>query len=253
VVVELNTKVWGSGGDRRVLLLHGITSSVAGWWRVARDLEQLGWEVTAADLRGHGDSPNPGSYLFEEHTADVLALGGSWDAVIGHSMGGTIAVLAATADPQFAEGLVLLDPALMLPEPKSEMLDWLLGEYLIDTDPARLREMNPRWHGQDVVAKVEAIDKTSADMVRATVEDNWPWMALEEAAALSTPTVVLGSDPLTGGIFPVAFGEWLASSPLIEFEMIANSTHSAHRNDDQYETYLSTLVGALDRLPTLRG
>ena len=249
--VPLYTRTWGEGGQRRILLLHGITSSVAGWWRLAPDLEARGWTVVAADLRGHGDSAKPGSYRFEEHVEDVLALGTGWDAVLGHSMGGTISVLTATADPSWTAGLILQDPALMLPEPMSEVRGWLLAEYLAEINPLRIAEMSPTWHPTDVEAKVEALEKSSAAMVIQTIEVNWPWMVLDEAANLSVPTVVLGSDPDAGGILPVAFGEWLAGSPLIEFEMIANSSHSAHRDDGRYGIYLSTLVSALDRLPTL--
>ncbi len=251
--VPLHTTSWGGHAERRILLLHGITSSVAGWWRVGPDLAEMGWEVVAADLRGHGDSPHPGSYRFSEHVADVIALGSGWDAVLGHSMGGTISVLAATAAPSWARGIVLQDPALMLPEPMSEVLGWLLEEYHADSDADRIAEMSPRWHPIDVAAKVEALGKSSSEVVTQTVEVNWPWMVLDEASNLPVPTAVLGSDPGAGGILPVAFGEWLAGSPLIEYEMIPNSSHSAHRDDDQYNTYLSALAGALDRLPTLGG
>lgn len=253
MAAALHTASWGEGAGRRILLLHGVSSSVAGWWRVGPDLAELGWETVAADLRGHGDSPKPGSYRFSEHVADVLALGAGWDAVLGHSMGGTISVLTATTDPSWTKGLILQDPALMLPEPMSEVLEWLLEEHLVDADPVRIAEMSPRWHPADVAAKVEALEKSSGDMVTQTVETNWPWMVLDEASSLQVPTVVLGSDPDAGGILPVAFGEWLAGSPLIEFEMIPNSSHSTHRDDDQYDTYLLALVRALDRLPTLGG
>lgn len=249
--LPLSTVPWGSGGDRRILLLHGIGSSVGGWWRVGVDLSEGGWEVVAADLRGHGASPKPGSYTFDEHVDDVLALGIGWDAVLGHSMGGTIAVLAATREPGWTAGLVLQDPALMLPEPRSEVLGWLLEEYAVDADPARIAELSPRWHLRDVEAKAEALRASSPEMVTLTVEQNWPWLVLDEAKALPMPTVVLGSDPEAGGILPVAFGEWLAGSPLIEYEMIANASHSAHRDADQYDIYRSALLGALNRLPTL--
>lgn len=248
--VDLHTVSWGNG-ERCILLLHGITSSVAGWWRLGPDLAERGWRVVASDLRGHGDSPKPGSYLFSEHVADVLRLGTGWDAVLGHSMGGTISVLAATADPEWSAGLVLQDPALMLPEPQSDTLDWLLEEFTVDIDPVRIAAMSPRWHPRDVAAKVEALRATTADMVTQTVVENWPWMVLDEACRLAMPTIVLGSDPNAGGILPVAFGEWLAASPHVEYSMIPNASHSTHRDDDQYETYLSTLVAALDRLPTL--
>ncbi|MEE9298120.1 MAG: alpha/beta fold hydrolase [Acidimicrobiia bacterium] len=250
--VPLHTIGWGSGA-RRILLLHGITANAAGWWRVGPDLAERGWEVVATDLRGHGDSPKPGSYLFAEHVADVLALGTGWDAVLGHSMGGTISVLAATEEPRWTAGLVLQDPALMLPEPMSEVLGWLLEEYELGLDPDRIAAANPRWHPEDVAAKVEALHRSSAEIVRSTTESNWNWMVLEEANALEVPTVIIGSDPVAGGILPVTFGEWLAESPWIEYVVISNSSHSFHRDDDQYDTYLSTLVDALDRLPTLGG
>jgi pimeloyl-ACP methyl ester carboxylesterase len=232
-------------------LLHGITSSVAGWWRVGPDLAEWGWDVTAADLRGHGDSPAPGSYRFEEHVDDVLALGTGWDAVLDHSMGGTISVLAASAAHDWTRGLVLQDPALMLPEPIEDVMTWLLEEYLVDRDPQRIARLSPRWHPRDVAAKVEALGKSDAEMVAETVSVNWPWMVLDQASALTVPSVVLGSDPAAGGIFPATFGDWLAASPWLEFEVIVGASHSAHRDDDQYDTYLSTLVGALERLPTL--
>lgn len=249
--VALHTEEWGSRGDRRILLLHGITSNAAGWWRVGPDLAAHGWHVVATDLRGHGLSPKTESYLFADQVEDLLTLGTGWDAVLAHSMGGNLAVLAATADPAWARGLVLQDPALMLPEPQSDILDWLLEEYHVDADPARISELSPRWHPRDVEAKVAALRATTDEMITRIVVDNWPWLALEEAAALSVPTIVLGSDPEHGGLMPVAFGEWLASSSWIEFEMIQGASHSTHRDDDQYDTYLSTLVAALERLPTL--
>lgn len=249
--VELATIRWGSGGERRILLLHGITAAASGWWRVGPDLADRGWDVTAPDLRGHGSSPQSDTYLFSHQVEDLLALGNGWDAVLGHSMGGNLAVLAATADPGWARGLVLQDPALMLPEPQSGILDWLLEEYAVDADPTRIAEMSPRWHPRDVEEKVAALGASSAEMITQIVVENWPWMALDEASNLETPMIVLGSDPETGGILPVSFGEWLASSPTTEYEMIPGSSHSTHRDDDQYDTYRSTLVAALDRLPTL--
>jgi len=251
--LSLHTVSWGERTDRHILLMHGITSSVAGWWRVGPDLAAMGWHVVAADLRGHGDSPKPGSYSFAEHVEDVLGLGTGWEAVLGHSMGGTLTVLAASAEPAWCKGLVLQDPALMLPDPISTVKDWLLEEYLVHADPVRIAALSPRWHPTDVTAKVEALEKSTAEMVEQTIEVNWPWMVLDQANQLAVPTVLLGSDPNTGGILPVAFGEWLAASPSTDFEVIPDSSHSAHRDDDQYDTYLSTLAGALGRLPTLGG
>lgn len=37
-----------------ILLLHGVGSSATTWWRAQEDLAELGWQVTAPDLLGHG-------------------------------------------------------------------------------------------------------------------------------------------------------------------------------------------------------
>ncbi|HKQ02133.1 MAG TPA: alpha/beta fold hydrolase, partial [Actinomycetes bacterium] len=41
----------------RVVLLHGMMSTAATWWRAGPALAARGWVVDALDLPGHGDSP----------------------------------------------------------------------------------------------------------------------------------------------------------------------------------------------------
>ena len=60
--MDLNEHRWGAAGGRRVLLLHGLQSSGATWWRIASALAEAGADVTAPDLRGHGASPRGERY-----------------------------------------------------------------------------------------------------------------------------------------------------------------------------------------------
>ena len=196
--LPLATKSWGAGG-RRLLLLHGISSNADGWWRVAPRLVEAGFEVVAPDLRGHGGSARADSYLLTEHAEDVLALGGGWEVAVGHSMGGAVAALASSLDPGWAKGLVLYDPALALPEPRDDELEWLLEPYRRPATAEAMVEANPSWHPEDCRIKAEAVAVSDADMVRATVEGNRPWNVVEETAALQVPAVILGSDPAAGG------------------------------------------------------
>lgn len=252
MAVRLHTISWGSG-DRRILLLHGIGSNVAGWWRVGADLAERGWAVTAADLRGHGDSPGGARYALGDHAADVLALGVGWDAVLGHSMGGAVAVLAQARHPGFARRLVLQDPAIVLAGPKKDMIGWLVEVYDRPLTPEQLAADNPRWHPRDVEAKAAALRRADADLIVSTVEHSWPWDVFAELTAVAVPTVVLGSDPAAGGIFPVALGTWLEEAhPAIRYRMLPAAAHSAHRYDDAYGEYLVSVLDALDWTPTLR-
>jgi len=247
MAVALGTMRWGDG-PRKILLLHGISSNAAGWWRVAPALAEAGWQVTAADLRGHGTSPIGSEYSFDAYAADVMALSSGWDAVLGHSLGGAVAVTAAARDPGWTAGLVLQDPALLLPEADyDEIVAVLLADLDGPATEAEIAAESPRWHPTDVRIKREALCQTSAAVVRCTLEQNAPWNLLEPSVALDIPTVVLGSDPDEGGIVPVTIGEWLAgSNPKVDYRMLAGAGHSAHREADGYGAYLAAIRTALE-------
>jgi pimeloyl-ACP methyl ester carboxylesterase len=250
--LPLSTMSWGSG-PRRALLLHGIGSNAAGWWRVGDDLAAAGWSVVAADLRGHGASPSSSRYSLGDHAADVLALGSGWDAVLGHSMGAAVAVLCHAAAPGFAGRLVLQDPAIAMPEPVEEMIGWLVDVYERPLTPEQLAEDNPRWHPHDCAMKAEALRRTGADVIAATVEQSWPWNVFDELTSVSVPTVIIGSDPESRGIFPVTLGRWLDEvSPHIEYTMLPGSSHSAHRDADSYAGYIGRVSAAMSGAPNLR-
>jgi pimeloyl-ACP methyl ester carboxylesterase len=251
--VSLGTLGWGSG-SRRILLLHGLGSNAAGWWRVGEDLAAAGWRVIAPDLRGHGESPSAERYALGDHAGDVLALGGGWDAVLGHSMGGAVAILAQARDSGFAGRLVLQDPAVVMGEPKEEMIRWLVEVYDRPLTVEQLTGDNPRWHRRDAETKVDALRRTGPDVIVATVEDSWPWNVLDGLEEVGVPTVIVGSDPAAGGIFPVALGRWLeAANRRIAYRVLRGAAHSAHRYDDAYGAYRDALIDALDWVPTLQG
>lgn len=99
-----------------VLMLHGFLDSGATWDLVAKPLAQAGHEVLVPDLRGYGDSGRVGAggyYHFPDYVGDIAALVDQLDrkrlALVGHSMGGTVASLFAGTMPDRIERLVLLE------------------------------------------------------------------------------------------------------------------------------------------------
>jgi pimeloyl-ACP methyl ester carboxylesterase len=101
------------GGDGPVLLLlHGVTNSSATWEPVAPALAER-FTLVAPDLLGHGDSATPrGDYSLGAHASgarDVLtALGIERATIVGHSLGGGIAMQFAYQFPERCERLVLV-------------------------------------------------------------------------------------------------------------------------------------------------
>ncbi len=104
-------------GVPTVLAIHGITSSHRAWAPMARQLPDV--RIVAPDLRGRGGSRAlPGPYGMARHADDVAALldelGVDRCVVVGHSMGGYVAVTLAARHPERVAGLVLVDGGLPL-------------------------------------------------------------------------------------------------------------------------------------------
>lgn len=223
---------WGDPASaRRALLVHGIGSSAATTWRLAEALAEAGWSATAVDLRGHGRSPRTASYRLSDYAGDLAATrpdgGGAWEAVVAHSLGGVAAVLAAGAD--WAERLVLLDPALRLtPETARGVAASQRAARAANTVEA-VSAANPHWHPVDVEEKVRAVEHASAWGVERTGESNAEhWDALDAALALPVPTLLLV--PELGPLVDAAQQEALRANALIRQQLIEGAGHNLHRD-----------------------
>jgi pimeloyl-ACP methyl ester carboxylesterase len=113
---RLHMRRWGSDAGTGLLLVHG-TAGHSGWWdHVAPMLAGQG-PVVALDLSGHGDSDRKAQYDLVDWADDVLACLDSQfqrpAVVVGHSVGGRIAALAACRKPDAFAGTVLLDTFIL--------------------------------------------------------------------------------------------------------------------------------------------
>lgn len=113
-MVNLSHRDLGGAGLPPLVVLHGMLGSSRNWQTAGRDLAAR-FHVFALDLRNHGSSPHAETMGYEEMMADVLA----WmDArqltrvtLLGHSMGGKVAMLLACRHPERVERLVVVDIA----------------------------------------------------------------------------------------------------------------------------------------------
>jgi len=101
-----------AGSGPALLLLHGIANSSETWERVAPLLSER-FTLIAPDLMGHGKSATPrGDYSLGAHASGardiVTALGHDRVTVVGHSLGGGIAMQFAYQFPERTERLVLV-------------------------------------------------------------------------------------------------------------------------------------------------
>ncbi|MBF4462830.1 MULTISPECIES: alpha/beta fold hydrolase [unclassified Rathayibacter] len=218
---------------RTALLLHGLGGDGGTWWRVAEGLRAAGWTVDTPDLRGHGErGTRGGSSRHDDYADDVLALSpseGPWDLVVGHSLGGAIAVRAAARDAEWARRLALLDPVLRL-EPH-ERADVRAGELAaFDTTPEELARETPQWSERDRAEKLRALRAADRASVAATIDDNDPWDLLTDVPALRLPVLVLGGDPEVFTFFPPALAaRVLHANPRVRYASVQGAGHSPHR------------------------
>ena len=96
-----------------LLLIHGIAGSSRAWTEVMPLLSRY-FTVVAPDLIGHGESAKPlGDYSLGAHASgvrDLLAvLGIERATLVGHSLGGGVAMQLAYQHPEVCQRLVLVD------------------------------------------------------------------------------------------------------------------------------------------------
>lgn len=104
----------GTAGEPPIVLAHGATFRSEDWENIFPRLATR-YRVIAYDARGHGKSGRAASYAIEALAADLLRvidLAGGHAIVIGHSLGGATALVAASERPAAIRALVLEEPVV---------------------------------------------------------------------------------------------------------------------------------------------
>lgn len=111
--MELNFKQYSTDGEP-LLILHGMLGNSNNWSGHSRRLAE-NFAVYALDMRNHGQSPHAPQMDYPTMAQDVLAFMDSHGIerahVLGHSMGGKVAMQLALNEPQRILKLVIADVA----------------------------------------------------------------------------------------------------------------------------------------------
>ncbi|TXF89906.1 alpha/beta fold hydrolase [Neolewinella aurantiaca] len=106
----LNHKTYGSGPD--LVILHGLFGMLDNWSTLARRWAET-YTVTLVDLRNHGRSFHSDEMSYELMAEDIAALleeqGIDQCYLMGHSMGGKVAMQTALSYPDLVEKLIVVD------------------------------------------------------------------------------------------------------------------------------------------------
>jgi esterase len=128
--MNLFFRKYGSGNP--LLILHGLFGLSDNWNTLAKQFSEHGLEVYTLDLRNHGLSPHSEDWDYSVMAADIAELidelGLSDCILLGHSMGGMVAMQVALHFPQKIARLIVLDMApKVYPPPHDGVLEGLLA------------------------------------------------------------------------------------------------------------------------------
>ena len=235
---------WGDPAAAQTLvLIHGITSSSLSWIRVAPRLATRS-RVLVVDLKGHGDSDRPPTgYRLADQAEEVAGLCAALDlrqvSLIGHSWGGGIALLLATAGGVPIQRLVLEDPGVgqrstspeQAPDREQRAARFINSVGLSREEAEALARPNLAldWTEEDVAGKVDAAMKGSRASVQAVFAENGRWDLLDRFADLRCPTLLIRAEVSLGGIVDDEAVELARANPLIRVVTVPDADHNIHR------------------------
>lgn len=185
-----------SGSGPALAILHGLFGSGRNWSGIAQRLAAR-HRVIALDLRNHGGSPWAEAMDYGELAGDVhatlRALGCRRFALIGHSMGGKVAMMAALLDGGEVERLVVVDIAPVAYPPRH--LGYAQAMRAVDLAAVRRRS--------DADAQLRAAVPDSAErafLVQNLVfDDGRPRWRINLAAIEHNMPALTGFPALTSG------------------------------------------------------
>ncbi|NWF65821.1 MAG: alpha/beta hydrolase [Chloroflexi bacterium] len=125
--IEIHYQQKGEGPD--VVLVHGVTSTMAVWYNQVMPALRERFRITLYDLRGHGYSEmTPTGYNTDTMSDDLLGLMDHLKldgaCVVGHSYGGAIGLHAAVKQQARIRGLVVSDTGVACLRHLRNIQDW---------------------------------------------------------------------------------------------------------------------------------
>lgn len=107
----IHSKIEGSG--KPLLIIHGFLGMLDNWKTLATQYAEQGFEVHSLDMRNHGKSFHTSEWGYDYMVNDVVVYCEQNNlkniSVIGHSMGGKVAMLLATRYADLVEKLIVAD------------------------------------------------------------------------------------------------------------------------------------------------
>jgi N-formylmaleamate deformylase len=239
-----------------LILLHGLTANGACWAAVTQAMEG-DYDVIMPDARGHGNSSVPDyGYRYEDHANDVVglieALRLLHPILIGHSMGGMIAAVVASRNPELLRCLILADPTFLSPKVQREIRDSDVADQhrrtlnmSLDDVVAEVRSRHPNRSSDIIELIARARLQTSMSAFDVLTPPNPDYRQVVSAIEVRGLLVIGGS---SGVVSPEVAADLQRLNPRLQVEQIPEVGHGLHY--DQPERFAVVVKSFLRSIGT---
>ena len=190
-------------GHVDLILVHGFQNDRTVWKPFVERLDLSRFKVTSFDLLGCGHSSPASSWTrctIDEYATDLATLCRELriesPIVVGHSLGGGIALRAALRDPTMSAGLVLVAPASttgldFVTDEAFESLCHPTTEQRRTLARAAFRHPIPP---ADLDALLAVLGRATSEHIEGAARSLRDFRCIDDLGRLSTPTLVIGGD-----------------------------------------------------------
>lgn len=255
--MQLFYRTYGEG--KPFIILHGLFGISDNWVSFAKKIAELGYQVYILDQRNHGQSPQSPNFnylalvddLFEfidEHELE--------DAVIlGHSMGGKVAMRFALENPDYLSKLIVVDISLRQYPPRDHHLKVIRAMKKVDFSIVKKRQDVDAILSEDIeLPRIRQFimknlyrkqkDELAWRMCLDCIANNLDEMfdGIEPEQPLDKPTLVVrggASDyVLDSDLQPLKI-----AFPQVDIKTIANATHWVHAEaPEEFYKYINDFL-----------
>lgn len=251
-----------SGSGPAVVLLHGYGESLLSWRgvfdRLARD-----HDVLALDLPGFGLSDKPAAGYGNDSVAAVIVR--AMDAqridravLVGHSMGGAVALTVTLRAPERVRALVLVDPAVSAsawevtpPSDSSSSTDWMrraVAQYEV-LRPRFTAPHDPQWLAEEpgALSYSPAGDPAYRIALQSVLREfDFDYLSPSRAQQLTLPILLIWGQ--FDQVIPLAVGRAMVRAlPGARLAVVARSLHRPQvERPEQVGALLHAFLEGLD-------
>ena len=240
--MRLAFRRFGEGNASNIVILHGLLGSKRNWFGIGKSLSDFGFNVWLVDLRNHGESEWNDKHTYFDLAEDVKQFldehGIVSSSLIGHSMGGKVAMVLDKLHQGFLSKLVVVDIAPVTYPPNFE-------NYLKVLSSLDLGSFKSRSEVDRKLCEIsKEISFRSFLMQNLKLDNNKSFYWRVNLKSLITNAVAISEFPVINGVSNTdalfLYGELSEyrvadhratikdNFPLCEFARVAKATHWVH-------------------------